>query len=45
MEASRRLEETHSWLAEEQTRKSEKKVPKAAGTRDYFGIALRESRK
>ena len=36
MEASRRLERDTFWRVEERTRKSEKKVPKAAGTRDCF---------
>ena len=36
METSQRLEEMHFWRVEERTRKSEKKVPKAAGKRGCF---------
>ena len=36
METSRRLKETHFWRVEERKRKSERKVPKAAGVRDCF---------
>ena len=36
MAASRRLEEMQFWRVEERARKSEKKVPKVAGTSDCF---------
>ena len=41
METSQQSEETYCWRVEERTRKSERKVPKAAGC----GIALSESRR